>query len=129
MYDVAKARIERCGISVDGDGDCAYRGDGGAACPVGAIIPDECYRADMEGAGMGCVTAQDGVWRPSHRPWRPAQYERALAAALNAANIPATVEVWSFLDAMQNAHDMHDSTVDQVLRVMNGIAVRFGLNP
>ena len=28
---------------------CAYRGTGGARCAIGALIPDDLYREDMEG--------------------------------------------------------------------------------
>jgi hypothetical protein len=28
---------------------CAYRGTGGARCAIGALIPDDLYRDDMEG--------------------------------------------------------------------------------
>ena len=31
------------------DGSCAYRGQGGAQCAVGCLIPDEVYTRKMEG--------------------------------------------------------------------------------
>ena len=32
----------------EADGCCLYRGPGGLKCAIGCLIPDECYRDDME---------------------------------------------------------------------------------
>jgi len=36
-------------MAVEGSFSCAYRGKDGLMCAVGVLIPDEDYRADMEG--------------------------------------------------------------------------------
>ena len=39
----------------DNAGGCAYRGDGGARCAMGVLIPDEMYSTDMEGTRASSV--------------------------------------------------------------------------
>ena len=38
--------------AVGDDGLCAYRGEGGTACAIGGILPDELYRPGIEGSNI-----------------------------------------------------------------------------
>ena len=38
--------------------DCAYRGNNGASCAIGCLIPDAAYHPDMEGKNIN----DDKVW-------------------------------------------------------------------
>lgn len=42
---------------------CAYRGMDGDKCAIGCLIPDEHYRARMEGLGVEAVTVRSAIAR------------------------------------------------------------------
>ena len=42
-------------------GGCAYRGDDGMACAVGAVVPDEYYDKVMEGTGVFYIAKRETV--------------------------------------------------------------------
>lgn len=54
IYDIVKQHLLTQGVrsqkesSVFG-AECAYRGDNGLKCAVGALIPDSLYKPEMEG--------------------------------------------------------------------------------
>lgn len=50
---------------------CAYRGDDGAKCAVGHLIPDEHYTPEIEGSGVSCPYMQpvlEALGLSAHRP-------------------------------------------------------------
>lgn len=53
IYDQVCAHLAKQGrrsmIPINGKAICAYRGNGGTKCAVGALIPDELYTAKLEG--------------------------------------------------------------------------------
>ena len=50
VYDKVKAHLlSQNRKSLDANGECSYRGDNGAMCAVGVLIPDDMYHASMEG--------------------------------------------------------------------------------
>ena len=57
VYDKVKSHLLSQGRkSLDARGKCAYRGDNGAMCAVGVLIPDDMYNRGMEGAA--CSTSE-----------------------------------------------------------------------
>jgi len=51
VYDKVKAHLfSQNRKSLDANGKCAYRGENGAMCAVGVLIPDAMYLPSMEGA-------------------------------------------------------------------------------
>ena len=50
VYDKVKAHLlSQNRKSLDDDGQCVYRGENGAMCAVGVLIPDDMYLPSMEG--------------------------------------------------------------------------------
>lgn len=45
---IVTALLDQNEQSLDADGECAYRGEGGLKCAAGHIIPDSEYKPDME---------------------------------------------------------------------------------
>lgn len=53
IYDAVKEHLLTQNVQCLNEvGNCAYRGDGGLKCAVGALIPDEDYIKDMESSGI-----------------------------------------------------------------------------
>ena len=49
IFDSVLAHLRKQGrASVNGQGKCAYRGEGGTSCAVGCLIPDELYDSRIE---------------------------------------------------------------------------------
>ena len=72
--------------SLDRSGECVYRGPNGAKCAIGAIIPPEAYKPNMEGENVMQLLEQD------------------LAPVLELADAgPVSTELF-YID-MQNIHD------------------------
>lgn len=69
---------------------CAYRGDGGAMCAVGCLIPDDVYDPSMEGRSAG------EVMRMLHGVRELASVSQALGVS------------HAMLSALQNAHDNYE---------------------
>jgi hypothetical protein len=51
-YVVDHLRKQGCQSLVDHEGNCAYRGKGGAMCAVGVLIADDEYDPTWEGSGI-----------------------------------------------------------------------------
>jgi len=50
VYDKVKAHLlSQNRKSLDANGDCAYRGENGAMCAIGVLIPDDMYHVGLEG--------------------------------------------------------------------------------
>jgi hypothetical protein len=64
-----------------GDQICAYRGDGGAMCAVGALITDDEYQESLEGCGIHTLL-KDGIL-PSSLHERLLPHEEMLADLQN----------------------------------------------
>lgn len=50
-------------IDVSGDMGCAYRGEDGLKCAIGALIPDEFYSRHIEGKGVGSFAVKEVLLR------------------------------------------------------------------
>jgi len=60
VYDKVKAHLLSQGRkSLNANGQCAYRGENGAMCAVGVLIPDSMYSRSMEGAACNAVELRD----------------------------------------------------------------------
>ena len=56
IFDGVLAHLRKQGkASVNDVGKCAYRGEGGTACAVGCLIPDELYDPRIENWGVGSI--------------------------------------------------------------------------
>lgn len=56
IFDSVLAHLRRQGqASLSACGKCAYRGEGGTACAVGCLIPDELYDPRIESWGVGSI--------------------------------------------------------------------------
>lgn len=87
IFDKVTAHLRKQGkASVDIDGSCAYRGEGGTSCAVGCLIPDEMYDEMMEG---GAVHAEE--------PKYPELYK-----AIDVLGLRGNV---GLLTSLQRAHD------------------------
>ena len=75
--------------SLDRSGECVYRGPNGARCAIGAIIPPEAYKPNMEGENVLTLLEQD---------LRP-------LLALSDADSKTTTD---FYIDMQNIHDANE---------------------
>src|SRR5687768_12164409 len=71
-------------------GSCQYRGDGGTACAVGCLIPDEKYRPEMEVLSLRSFVVN---------------FPDALPFVVR-VNSPK----FALLNDLQNAHDNHKRT-------------------
>jgi hypothetical protein len=85
--------IEPSMADIDGDmGDenlkCAYRGDDGNKCIVGAFIPDSLYKGSLEGGSLDESRVQD-----------------VLALAFGQKKL--TDDQYMLLGSLQKVHDMH----------------------
>lgn len=50
IFDKVKKHLLKQGVkSVDAEGFCNYRGLDSTKCAIGALIPDELYKSEMEG--------------------------------------------------------------------------------
>jgi hypothetical protein len=74
--------------SVDGDGNCAYRGNGGLMCAFGCVIPDSIYHWRMEN-----VLSQDVIRDGRAYHARHVDYFNALKTHENV------------IQSLQDAHD------------------------
>ena len=64
IFDSVLAHLRKQGdASLNASGKCAYRGEGGTACAVGCLIPDELYDPRIE----SCTTrgSRVGAWDQS----------------------------------------------------------------
>lgn len=95
------------GRSYDADSHrCAYRAGDGLRCLVGELIPDEHYDPGMEGASVSDLDIVMGRWCAEVSDYTgESADEAALAACLNAMNVPATREMQNFLEKWQHRHD------------------------
>ena len=60
VYDKVKAHLLSQGHkSLNANGDCSYRGENGAMCAVGVLIPDDMYQSSME--GNSCTSDAVGI--------------------------------------------------------------------
>lgn len=50
IFDTVVAHLRQQGRRSERNGACAYRGEDGAMCAVGCLIPDKLYDPAMEGA-------------------------------------------------------------------------------
>ena len=80
---------------------CAYRGEGGAACAVGCLIPDERYSDDLEGKA---------AYYANFTPEMDVPRWPVLAAAFGADGVVGVVGVVGpgdrqFVSHLQRAHD------------------------
>lgn len=63
MFDVMVSHMKAQGHKAVSNGRCAYRGDDGSKCAVGALIKDEYYSEGIEGLGVGRLALrQGGSW-------------------------------------------------------------------
>lgn len=59
VFDKVAAHLLKQGEkSLDKDGECAYRGEGGRMCAIGALIPDSRYNQDLEGLSVDSVEVE-----------------------------------------------------------------------
>lgn len=56
---VEHLRRQGCQSLLDHEGNCAYRGDGGTMCAIGALIADEEYDPTWEGHGIDVLMEAD----------------------------------------------------------------------
>ena len=127
LFDRMYSRIEATGRCTNEYGNCAYRGRGGSACAVGALIPDEHYSEAIEGQVIDVSTSiVDGAWAPVDGLARCSEGAKAFADALNASGIPATDDVRDLLIDAQSAHDSAYSNED-ALKLLRGVAAEHGL--
>ena len=56
IFDSVLAHLRKQGdASLNASGKCAYRGEGGTACAVGCLIPDELYDPRIESWRVGTI--------------------------------------------------------------------------
>lgn len=86
---------EKCMV----DDSCAYRGPGGTACAIGAMIPDDLYDPCIEGVGAKCFINPHllNIESQLNRERKP------FLAKINALFSPTVTA--EFLDGLQRIHD------------------------
>ena len=88
---------------------CAYRGDGGTRCAVGALIADEEYQPEMEGRDLHMLLGAEGLMR-----W---------------PTLGRLVPFAHLLEHLQTAHDKITNWVssEAMRRALRGVAGQHGL--
>ena len=88
---------------------CAYRGDDGTRCAVGALIADEEYHPEMEGRDLHMLLGADGLTR-----W---------------PTLERLVPFAGLLDRLQEAHDKitNWASSEAMRRALRGVAGQHGL--
>lgn len=113
IFDIAANHlIAQGGRSVMPNGvQCAYRGTDSRMCAVGCLIPDDAYRADMEGELSVCNTLL---------------IEALIAAGCLPSDFDLDDPHMQLLRALQRKHD--DVTAWPYIKgELNSIALQFGL--
>lgn len=60
IFDKVATHLQKQGRrALDKDGVCVYRGEEGAKCAVGALIPDELYDSKVEGVTVAGIPRHD----------------------------------------------------------------------
>lgn len=66
IFDTVKNHLltqgDRAEDEIDGEIGCAYRGDAGAKCAVGCLIPDDKYTPEIEGVALGSYVGTDASY-------------------------------------------------------------------
>lgn len=103
IYDTVKAHLlqQRC-VSINPTIGCAYRGDNGTKCAVGALIPDSMYDPAMEGA--------------------------VIATLIHKFQVPSYFK--QNLDLLHSLQRLHDTKCVETWRTnLKQVAKQYGLNP
>ena len=64
FFDKTLAHLKQQGVRSAGGAKCLYRGPNGTSCAIGFHIPDELYKSEMEGKGVGNLLGHYPELRP-----------------------------------------------------------------
>lgn len=101
IFDGVLAHLRKqAKASLNTRGKCAYRGEGGTACAVGCLIPDELYDPRIENWGVGSILnlRTNGVGIDETEAYR--EVLSRIASHLGRENL-------ALLTVLQFAHDNH----------------------
>ena len=123
IFDSVLAHLRKQGdASLNASGKCAYRGEGGTACAVGCLIPDELYDPRIENWGVGSILnlRTNGVGIDETEAYR--EVLSRIASHLGQENE-------ALLTDLQSAHDnqLAKSGLPAWEREMKRIAGNYGL--
>lgn len=85
VIDFVKKCLLKQNCKSEKDGQCVYRGDNGAKCAAGHLIPDEDYRPSMEGKG----------WRGLIESYKFPKHHRYLIQDLQSIHDTFDVKDWA----------------------------------
>lgn len=132
IFDIVSAHMRKqahqCKRTVGGNGSyCAYRGEGGTACAIGCLIPDEYYDARMEGADIRKAVAVNEDPHVHDEP--DLMQSTAFMDTLDQLFGEGWeyTKIFSLLDQLQFIHDS-SSTVDNWDVKLNLLAKSFNLD-
>ena len=64
FFDKTLAHLKQQGVRSAGGAKCLYRGPNGTSCAIGFHIPDELYKPEMEGRGVGNLLVHHPELKP-----------------------------------------------------------------
>lgn len=101
---------------------CAYRGEDGAMCAVGCLIPDDVYTPEIEGVGVSRLVAREHLVDDTTANGLSTALERSGIDVYDDSTVGLLVE-------LQGAHDLNlfDFGLAAWERKMHEIAAAYGL--
>lgn len=109
---------ERAGRPItDNDGEeidfeCLYRGPNGTMCAVGSLLPDNSYRADMEGSGANLLCRMHADKLPEWMPPNADLLERLQGVHDYPVNWKDDASMKFALSVTADAHGLDKSILD-----------------
>lgn len=104
LFDEVAKHLRTQGKTCLGTSGCAYRGDSGLKCAIGALIPDEVYNSKMEGHAVFAIL-----------PMLPNDLKQEFSAHMG------------LLHSLQNVHDEYPPVAweNQLQRVANAFQLQY----